>query len=826
MKDNMNMSDSVESSVGTSQQAGNGSKAAAKSSVSLSEKLKHNLCIALSQCESEADLIKLLKAVGYWDDTQAWRHYGDVENNFSIINNQQSEPEASLVEKLTNSVDSMLIASCRLHGVDPEDTNAPQTMQEALASFLSVPEGKLACLAEKDLRKLADNIQLIATGGNDSPNYTIFDRGEGQTAETMPETLLSLSKSNKFRVPFVQGKFNMGGSGALRFCGENGLQVIITKRHPALAKNESDPTGNNWAFTVIRRFAPTGNERSSSYRYLAPNGHVMNFSADALRIVPSKGSAPVAYCDEAKHGTFIKLFDYRATPGNKSIVTTGMNYRLSTLLPELALPVRVVECRPYKGHTLDAKLQGLKTRVDSDRNGNIVSGYPTSSTIMVDGDQLDVSIVAFDKSAKMNRWRSKEGIIFTVNGQKQGGIDYRFFNRKAVNKSYLKDHLLLLVDCSAMKQVSHENLFMASRDRMRQGPLYNSIEKELEKLVKNHPGLRQLNEQYRQDKIKDNLNDSKPLADVLKDLIKKVPTLASLLGLGHRLNSPTKVHGSGAGPKFNGNKYPTFFTLVKPYSNSKPKACPINQRFRVQLKTDAVNDYFSRALDKGTVTVKLGGSLISEGVDFSAQLFDGTYTFHGELPQHAKVGSVYHYELEITDNTQLNPFKNDFYVKVEPAVNKTVTPSGPRRKPASKKSGQSNWNNTQLNIPKPNPVSRDQWASYGFDESTALTVRNSGNEGDSYDYFINVDNVHLLREQKFNSKVDPKVHFARYQVLMTLIGMSCIKIVEDQEKAGKTPTRSVEEMVEDTTRAVAAVILGVIDPLAGLDASMVASDDD
>ncbi len=105
-------------------------------------------------------------------------------------------------------------------------------------------------------------------------------------------------------------------------------------------------------------------------------------------------------------------------------------------------------------------------------------------------------------------------------------------------------------------------------------------------------------------------------------------------------------------------------------------------------------------------------------------------------------------------------------------------------------------------------------------------MKNSGNEGDSYDYFINVDNAHLLREQKFNSKVDPKVHFARYQVLMTLIGMSCIKIVEDQEKAGKTPTRSVEDMVEETTRAAAAVILGVIDPLAGLDASTVANDDD
>ena len=67
---------------------------------------------------------------------------------------------------------------------------------------------------------------MIATGQKSKPCYSILDTGEGQTPEKMPETLLSLGKSNKLRIPFVQGKFNMGGTGVLQFCGEKNIQLI------------------------------------------------------------------------------------------------------------------------------------------------------------------------------------------------------------------------------------------------------------------------------------------------------------------------------------------------------------------------------------------------------------------------------------------------------------------------------------------------------------------------------------------------------------------------------------------------------------------------
>jgi hypothetical protein len=68
-------------------------------------------------------------------------------------------------------------------------------------------------------RDVARGITLAATGvkGQEGdPCLTIADQGEGQTPRKFPDTFLSLEKSNKLRIPFVQGKFNMGGTGVLQ----------------------------------------------------------------------------------------------------------------------------------------------------------------------------------------------------------------------------------------------------------------------------------------------------------------------------------------------------------------------------------------------------------------------------------------------------------------------------------------------------------------------------------------------------------------------------------------------------------------------------------
>ena len=103
--------------------------------------------------------------------------------------------------------------------------------------------------------QVAREITLAATGAKPEQGYpclTIADRGEGQAPEMFPETLLSMHRSNKLRIPFVQGKFNMGGTGALRFCGKDNLQLVVSKRNPALGEGTGG-SDSQWGFTVVRR---------------------------------------------------------------------------------------------------------------------------------------------------------------------------------------------------------------------------------------------------------------------------------------------------------------------------------------------------------------------------------------------------------------------------------------------------------------------------------------------------------------------------------------------------------------------------------------------
>src|SRR5437867_2758997 len=94
-----------------------------------------SLCLSLMQADSEEEVIRILRDASYWDNPDVWRYYGDNENNFSTIGNQQSRPDAALTEKIINSVDARLMSECLARGTNPESTSAPRSIREAVAAF-------------------------------------------------------------------------------------------------------------------------------------------------------------------------------------------------------------------------------------------------------------------------------------------------------------------------------------------------------------------------------------------------------------------------------------------------------------------------------------------------------------------------------------------------------------------------------------------------------------------------------------------------------------------------------------------------------------------
>ena len=186
------------------------------------------LCTAILEADASRDVVNILSVAGYWGDSNKWRPFADNENNFGSIGNQQSDAVAALVEKLINSIDARLMGLAGERGVVPESENCPKDMRQAIAYFVegkNYPfgerDGNIFYWTDQEIRKESEKISLYATGKRASegfPCLTIADTGEGQTPDRFPETFLSLGKQNKMRIPFVQGKFNMGGTGVCQFC--------------------------------------------------------------------------------------------------------------------------------------------------------------------------------------------------------------------------------------------------------------------------------------------------------------------------------------------------------------------------------------------------------------------------------------------------------------------------------------------------------------------------------------------------------------------------------------------------------------------------------
>lgn len=823
----------------------------------MSDQEARRLCLNLMQADSESDVIALLKHAGYWDDPTVWRFYGDYENNYNTIGNQQSRPDAALVEKLVNAVDARLMNECIVRGIEPESMEAPQSILEAVARFfddakqgITSAAGRIRNWPDSKRKEVARGITLAATGakpGGGNPCFTIADAGEGQTPDQLPSSLLSLNRSNKLRIPFVQGKFNMGGTGVLKFCGKHNLQLVLSRRNPAILHRNgiSNLDDNKWGFTIVRREDPQGSRRSSVYTYLAPKAAeesrsmygVLRFSHDELPMFP-EGKKP--YARNAGWGTLIKLYEYSAS-GFKShiLMKDGLLSRVDLLLPDIALPMRFHECRDYRGHegSYETTLTGVRVRLEDDKGKNLEEGFPVGAPMKVAGEEILVSIYAFKKNGS-EAYRKNEGVIFVVNGQTHGHLTQDFFTRTKIGLSYLANSLLVIADCTKLSGRAREDLFMNSRDRLSGGELRQQIEQGLEDLLRHQQGLRELKERRRREEIESRLDDAKPLEDILERLLKQSPTLAQLFLQGVRASVPFKtVEAQSEERCFTGERFPTYFKLKgKEYGHILSRDCHINMRCRLTFETDAENDYFIRTVDKGEFTVSL---LTEEGEhpvqDDAPNLWNGIATLSLTLPPNAAVGDSLHYVARTSDCSRTEPFKNEFRLRVREAQ-EPHGGDGTRRNPPIKDEGNERERPAGISIKDPLEVYECDWNSKPrpFNKYTAMWAIDAGIGGDTedgsdsptvYDFYVNMDNVFLKTELK-SSKAEPKLLRAQFKYAMALLGMAMLhQALSDPKSKGSAEENAeeaaqngvnIENRIEEFTRAVAPVVVPMINSLGSL----------
>lgn len=370
--------------------------------------------------------------------------------------------------------------------------------------------------SQAEIRAVAEeNLILYATGSKSRPCISIYDAGEGQLAENFPSTFCSLVYANdegsyKGAVPFVQGRFNMGGTGVLPFCGDDRKMQLIVSRVPA----DLEKSPHEWAFTIFCFFA---SNQSPSWKYLVgSDGKIMTAGPEPLGLVPKAGAKSGEICAarerKVPHGTLIKMYDYKAPRSN---ICGELFKKLEEYLLKPMLPLRIVECRPeYQAKVMQVTVWDRIAAWES--QGRFEPGFEEGASIQIrlsTGEMIpaDVRVFKPSKDDSDDAERPQTGLRALINGQSHAKRDTQFFKGKAVDKEHIGGSMLVMLDCSDLGQTSRNAMFMSNRETFREDPLLNELFKKLQNELKWHEGLIELDRRRYEDKVKNATSDEDEL---------------------------------------------------------------------------------------------------------------------------------------------------------------------------------------------------------------------------------------------------------------------------------------------------------------------------
>tara|TARA_R110000751_G_scaffold48931_1_gene108731 strand:- start:24211 stop:26673 length:2463 start_codon:yes stop_codon:yes gene_type:complete len=577
--------------------------------------MMQKLFLELFTAKDEEELTEIIEKYPSIFSDENWKALGDNRSNYGVVKNQQSNPIAALIEKVTNSIDALLTKKCYEAGIDPKSAKAPQSMEEAIEAFYPKHNWDL----QQFRKRQAEEIQIIADGkgprtqrSQQPTSVIVYDNGEGQHPEDFERTFLSLLRGNKNDVQFVQGKYNMGGSGAIVFCGKKRYQLIASKRY----LNDGD-----FGFTLIREHPKRESDHAKEtwYEYLLIDGKIASFPIDQLEI----GLEGRKFTT----GTIIKMYSYQFPKGYSGFAQ-DLNQSINEFLFNPALPIltKDTEERYPNNKVLTQDLYGLKRRLSSEESEYLDDRFSEVYNDEKIGE-MKVSCFVFKTKVKDNDlkktkeniqrryFKNSMSVLFTLNGQVHGHYTAEFISR-SLKFNLLKSHLLIHVDCTEMNYDFRKELFMASRDRLKEGEETQYLRKYLaDQLSKSDGRLAEI-EKHRKQAV--NIDTSANTGELLKSFTKDLPLDSDLMKLLSQtfkldIKKKEKKQGDKKPSKkqqeeipFQPERYPSHFKIdAKNDGETEVAKIPLGGEKTIRFSTDVENDYFDRLDDPGELQISI-----------------------------------------------------------------------------------------------------------------------------------------------------------------------------------------------------------------------------
>ena len=504
---------------------------------------------------------RLSNSVPEMKSPRNWRPLDGRETNFNITSNQASDGGKALTELMTNMVDAVLMKHALKAGIDPKGKKAPQTMHAAVDKLIKpLRGGKLTNLDPKDpwLRSFAQsNLVIGVTGAKTKrtglPCYTFVDNGEGQKPEDFESTFLSLSTGNKKDIPFVQGKYNMGSSGVLGYCGLKWFKLIVSRRYDG---------EKPWGFTLMRK-RPGGGMPIAEY-FVLPSGAIPSFEEDALYPFV-KGDGRRYDGVHLSTGSVIKLYDYQI--GSRfSGGFRGSREALNENLVDTILPFRILDFR----QTPDPKRRGdraegidprsfcgmefLLLRAhredhaedDEEEDDAAGTGQIAVGTITTD-DLGTISVSAIRLKRKLPGWleKSNNRVFHAVNGQVQFK-QTRGYLSQTCGFPALKDRVVIIVDASDLSFEAHNEVWKGDREHIRNTIVGERYQDAVTAAIKESKALQDLQNEVAKEELQQAAKSQRN--DLFQKLVDADRNLATLLT--HR-DPVITLPSAGSGEKGN-----------------------------------------------------------------------------------------------------------------------------------------------------------------------------------------------------------------------------------------------------------------------------------
>lgn len=723
------------------------------------------LCLLLLFAESEAAVERIIESDAEMRNPNNWRPLDRRETNFNVTSNQASDGGKALTELMTNMVDAVLMKHAYLKGIDPKGPKAPMSMYEAVDKLIKpLHGGKLVNLDPNDpwLRDFAaKNLVIGITGAKNKkeglPCYTFVDNGEGQRPEDFERTFLSLSEGNKKSIPFVQGKYNMGSSGVLGYCGRKWFKLIVSRRYDGASP---------WGWTLIRR-RPGGGMPIAEY-FVLPSGAIPSFEADVLQPL-TKGDGKRYDGVHLATGTVIKLYDYQV--GSRFLSFRGSREALNENLVETILPFRLLDFRqkpdPRRGgdraegidprpfYGMEFLLLRSHREDEADEEEDEAAGEQRISVGKIEDPELgEIVVSAIKLKRQLPSWlRSTNNRVFhAVNGQ----VQYKQTRGYLTDCGFpaLKDRVVVIVDASHLTFDAHNDVWKGDREHIRNTIVGERYRELVTNAIKESKALKDLQQQVAAEEMQRAAKTERN--DLFQKLVDVDRNLAALLTDRDpviRLPAAGGMNGGSRGQgRFEGKYSPTFLRFDE---KSKLVGVPVNRRRPVAGRTDAENGYLDRADNCGCVLIP---DEIQERFATTQQLHNGRLTIYFD-PLEGKVSSGERFTFTVGLKDPAMPLPVEDELTIEVLDEETPQPKPRLKKPGAdthggngKEKPGSGADAPTHGLPKYILLTKDgrevgsqmseRWPD-GFTEHDGGTVRDLGSEG--VIYLINYDNVYHLR---------------------------------------------------------------------------------